>query len=196
MTRADFDFPNLFSFDLRCLQQVGNCIGRGQFGSVYRALNLNTGQMVAVKRIKLEGRSEDEVTQLMHEVDLLKSLTHPSVVKYEGLVRGPDVVSIILEYVENGSLLHTLKAFGCFPEKLVASYVVKILEGLNYLHESRVVHCDLKAANILTTKNGNVKLSDFGVSLNLLAAEKIKTEKTDAIGTPNWSEYDLLLLWS
>ncbi len=95
--------------------QLGNCIGRGQFGSVYRALNLNSGQMVAVKRIKLEGRTEDEVNDLMGEVDLLKSLTHPSVVKYEGLVRGPDVVSIILEYVENGSLLHTLKAFGHFP---------------------------------------------------------------------------------
>ena len=167
---------------------MGNCIGRGQFGSVYRALNLNSGQMMAVKRIKLEGKSEDEVTQLMNEVDLLKSLAHPSVVKYEGLVRGPDVVSIILEYVENGSLLHTLKAFGNFPEKLVASYVVKILEGLNYLHDMKVVHCDLKAANILTTKNGNVKLSDFGVSLNLKAVEKIQNVKNDAIGTPNWSE--------
>ncbi|SJX65997.1 related to ser/thr protein kinase [Sporisorium reilianum f. sp. reilianum] len=173
--------------------QLGNCIGRGQFGSVYRALNLNSGQMVAVKRIKLEGRSDDEVTELMGEVDLLKSLTHPSVVKYEGLVRGPDVVSIILEYVENGSLLHTLKAFGNFPEKLVASYVVKILEGLNYLHEQNVVHCDLKAANILTTKNGNVKLSDFGVSLNLKAVKKMGN-KNDAIGTPNWMAPEVIEL--
>lgn len=172
--------------------QMGNCIGRGQFGSVYRALNLNSGQMVAVKRIKLEGRSEEEVTQLMNEVDLLKSLEHPSVVKYEGLVRGPHVVSIILEYVENGSLLHTLKAFGNFPEKLVASYVVKILEGLDYLHEKDVVHCDLKAANILTTKNGNVKLSDFGVSLNLKAMEKVKAN--DAIGTPNWMAPEVIEL--
>ncbi|PWZ01635.1 hypothetical protein BCV70DRAFT_145927, partial [Testicularia cyperi] len=173
--------------------QLGNCIGRGQFGSVYRALNLNSGQMVAVKRIKLDGRSDDEVTELMNEVDLLKSLTHPSVVKYEGLVRGTDVVSIILEYVENGSLLHTLKAFGTFPEKLVASYVVKILEGLNYLHEQNVVHCDLKAANILTTKNGNVKLSDFGVSLNLKAVKKMGG-KNDAIGTPNWMAPEVIEL--
>ncbi|EPQ29994.1 uncharacterized protein PFL1_02667 [Pseudozyma flocculosa PF-1] len=174
--------------------QLGNCIGRGQFGSVYRALNLNSGQMVAVKRIKLEGRSDDDVTQLMNEVDLLKSLVHPSVVKYEGLVRGPEVVSIILEYVENGSLLHTLKAFGNFPEKLVASYVVKILEGLNYLHEQNVVHCDLKAANILTTKNGNVKLSDFGVSLNLKAVEQMNNKSNDAIGTPNWMAPEVIEL--
>lgn len=178
--------------DKNVTYQMGNCIGRGQFGSVYRALNLTSGQVVAVKRIKLEGRSEEEVTELMNEVDLLKSLVHPSVVKYEGLVRGPDVVSIILEYVENGSLLHTLKAFGNFPEKLVASYVVKILEGLSYLHEQDVVHCDLKAANILTTKNGNVKLSDFGVSLNLKAMEKV--QKNDAMGTPNWMAPEVIEL--
>lgn len=175
--------------------QMGNCIGRGQFGSVYRALNLNTGQMVAVKRIKTTGKTEKEVKELMHEVDLLQSLDHPSIVKYEGLVRGPNVLSIILEYVENGSLLHTLKAFGIFPEKLVAGYVVRILEGLDFLHERKVVHCDLKAANILTTKNGNVKLSDFGVSLNLKAMERNLTSKRqDAIGTPNWMAPEVIEL--
>ncbi|KAH6915968.1 STE/STE11/cdc15 protein kinase [Coprinopsis sp. MPI-PUGE-AT-0042] len=171
--------------------QLGNCIGRGQFGSVYRALNLNTGQMVAVKRIRLEGLKEEEVTQLMREVDLVKSLSHPSIVKYEGMARDDDTLSIVLEYAENGSLGQTLKAFGKFNERLVASYVVKILEGLHYLHNSHVVHCDLKAANILTTKTGNVKLSDFGVSLNLRAMER---EMKDVAGTPNWMAPEVIEL--
>ena len=91
-------------------------------------------------------------------------------------------------YAENGSLGQILRAFGGkLNEKLVATYVIKILEGLDYLHRNDVVHCDLKAANILTTKTGNVKLSDFGVSLNL---RKVGGEhKTDVTGTPNWSEY-------
>lgn len=81
--------------------------------------------------------------------------------------------------------MSTLKAFGAFPEKLVASFCTKILRGLEYLHENQVVHCDLKAANILTTKTGDVKLTDFGVSLNL----KIKAVDADSIsGTPNWSK--------
>lgn len=63
--------------------------------------------------------------------------------------------------------------------------MVKILEGLDYLHNSDVVHCDLKAANILTTKTGNVKLSDFGVSLNLRQMER--EIKNDVAGTPHWS---------
>ncbi|KAF8202162.1 hypothetical protein BJ912DRAFT_431034 [Pholiota molesta] len=170
--------------------QLGNCIGKGQFGSVYRALNLNTGQMVAVKRIRLEGLKEEEVTTLMREVDLVKSLSHPSIVKYEGMARDDDTLNIVLEFAENGSLGQTIKAFGKLNERLVASYVVKILEGLHYLHTSDVVHCDLKAANILTTKNGNVKLSDFGVSLNLRAMEREK----DVAGTPNWMAPEVIEL--
>ncbi|KAF9645362.1 hypothetical protein BDM02DRAFT_3189769 [Thelephora ganbajun] len=171
--------------------QLGNCIGRGQFGAVYRALNLNTGQMVAVKRISLTGLKEEEISQLMKEVDLVKSLSHPSIVKYEGMARDEGTLSIILEYAENGSLGQTLKAFGKLNERLVASYVVKILEGLHYLHQSDVVHCDLKAANILTTKTGNVKLSDFGVSLNLRAMER---EMKDVAGTPNWMAPEVIEL--
>lgn len=68
---------------------------------------------------------------------------------------------------------------------------MKILEGLHYLHQSDVVHCDLKAANILTTKNGNVKLSDFGVSLNLRAMER---EMKDVAGTPNWMAPEVIEL--
>jgi serine/threonine protein kinase len=94
-------------------------------------------------------------------------------------------------YAENGSLRQTLKAFGKLNERLVASYVLKILEGLHYLHQSDVVHCDLKAANILTTKNGNVKLSDFGVSLNLRAMER---EIKDVAGTPNWMAPEVIEL--
>ncbi|QRV88801.1 cytokinesis protein sepH [Ceratobasidium sp. AG-Ba] len=169
---------------------LGDCIGKGQFGSVYRALNLNTGQVVAVKQLALDGLKPEEVKNLKKEVDLLKSLSHPGIVKYEGMAQDEDHLSIVLEYVENGSLGQTLKAFGKLNEKLVASYVIRILEGLHYLHQSSVVHCDLKAANILTTKNGNVKLSDFGVSLNLTAMEKVN----EVAGTPNWMAPEVIEL--
>ncbi|KAH8914541.1 Pkinase-domain-containing protein [Atractiella rhizophila] len=173
--------------------QLGENIGRGQFGSVYRALNLNSGRVVAVKRIKLEDRSESEIRQLTHEVDVLRSLSHPSVVKYEGFLRTDHYFNIVMEYVENGSLLHTIRAFGNLPEGLAANYTFKILEGLHYLHSKKVVHCDLKAANILTTKNGNIKLSDFGVSLNMNAVQKTSNQ-ADAAGTPNWMAPEIIQL--
>ncbi|KAG8908638.1 hypothetical protein FRB99_004926 [Tulasnella sp. 403] len=171
--------------------QLGNCIGKGQFGAVFRALNVSTGQIMAVKRINLEGRSETEVAQLMKEVELLKKLDHPSIVKYEGMVRDDDTLSIVLELAESGSLGQMLKSFGKLNETLVATYVTKILEGLHYLHQQQVVHCDLKAANILSTKNGNIKLSDFGVSLTLNAVEN-KSE--NVAGTPNWMAPEVIEL--
>lgn len=84
-----------------------------------------------------------------------------------------------------------MKAFGKLNERLVAGYVCKILEGLDYLHQNNVVHCDLKAANILTTKTGNVKLSDFGVSLSLRVVE---LDAKDVVGTPYWMAPEVIEL--
>ena len=94
-------------------------------------------------------------------------------------------------YVENGSLGQTLMVFGKLNERLVASYVIKILERLYYLHQRDVVHCDLKAANILTTRNGDVKLSDFDVSVNLRATDRAIMH---IVGSPNWMALELIKL--
>jgi len=158
---------------------------------------METGQVVAIKRIRLDDSHLGDVEELMvgfistshrepdftsfsqqKEVDLLQSLSHPNIVHYEGFIRTDEVLNIILEFVENVSLLNLLKTFGTMPERLVVNYVVKMCEGLDYLHERGVVHCDLKAANILTTKNGEVKLSDFGVSKQLNVLDK----NTQAVG--------------
>lgn len=64
---------------------------------MYTALNLNTGQTVAVKRIRLEGLKEDEISTLMREVDIVKRLSHPGIIKYEGMARDDDTLSIVLE---------------------------------------------------------------------------------------------------
>ncbi|KAG0186626.1 hypothetical protein DFQ28_007527 [Apophysomyces sp. BC1034] len=168
--------------------QLGNCIGKGQFGAVYRALDLATGEIVAVKRVKLE---DGELDQEVMAISLLKTLSHRNVIQYFGFIRSRNHMNLVLEYAENGSLMSTLKAFGAFPEKLVASFCMKILNGLEYLHLNQVVHCDLKAANILTTKTGDVKLTDFGVSLNL----KIKGADAGSVsGTPNWMAPEVIEL--
>ncbi|KAJ1643166.1 Protein kinase of the Mitotic Exit Network [Coemansia asiatica] len=172
--------------------QLGNCIGRGQFGSVYRALDLETGQMVAVKQIPVDGQNDEDMDDVMQEVELLKSLSSPRIVRYHGFVRTEAHLNLVMEYVENGSLSATLKSFGAFPEKLVLAYAVKIVEGLIYLHGRDVVHCDLKACNILTTKKGNTKLTDFGVSLNL----KLRKPDDESVvaGTPYWMAPEIIQL--
>ncbi|KAG0187682.1 hypothetical protein DFQ28_005975 [Apophysomyces sp. BC1034] len=170
--------------------QIGNCIGKGQFGSVYRALDLATGEIVALKRIALDDTGDLD-QEMMKEVSLLKTLSHKNIIQFLGFIPSDRHINIVLEYAENGSLISTLKAFGAFPEKLVASFCLKILNGLEYLHSNEVVHCDLKAANILTTKTGDVKLTDFGISLNL----KLKGADDGSVsGTPNWMAPEVIEL--
>lgn len=168
-------------------------IGKGHFGTVFRALDLLSGKTVAIKQISLKDSRKSDIEDMMQEATLLSSLTHTNIVKYEGFIQTHEHMNIVLEFVENGSLLNTLKSFGnALPEHLVASYCQRILEGLTYLHKQDVVHCDLKAANILTTKSGDVKLSDFGVSLNL----KLKNHEDSLVsGTPFWSKFFFYLFY-
>ncbi|KAI9320977.1 kinase-like domain-containing protein [Dichotomocladium elegans] len=171
--------------------KIGDAIGRGHFGTVYRALDLMTGEILAIKSVKVKSMKDKRIDDAELEAELLKTLDHPNIVKYIGLIRTSGSVCIVLEYIENGSLAKTLKTFESFPEYLVAEYCLQILQGLAYLHSQQVVHCDLKAANILTTKQGKVKLSDFGVSLNL----HLKGDTSGLVtGTPNWMAPEVITL--
>jgi serine/threonine protein kinase len=76
---------------------LSECIGKGQFGSVYKALNNTTGQMVAIKRVSLDGMNEKDAKNVMGEVELLERLDHPSIVKYMGMNKSNDYLDIILE---------------------------------------------------------------------------------------------------
>ncbi|RHZ54096.1 uncharacterized protein CDV56_105079 [Aspergillus thermomutatus] len=169
--------------------QLGDCLGRGAFGSVYRALNWNTGETVAVKQIKLADLPKSELRVIMLEIDLLKNLDHPNIVKYHGFVKSAETLNIILEYCENGSLHSISKNFGRFPENLVGLYMSQVLHGLLYLHEQGVIHRDIKGANILTTKEGLVKLADFGV-----ASRTTGLSESSVVGTPYWMAPEVIEL--
>ncbi|TDL22240.1 hypothetical protein BD410DRAFT_788970 [Rickenella mellea] len=161
--------------------QLGDSLGKGAFGQVYRALNWATGETVAVKEIQLSNIPKGEIGEIMSEIDLLKNLIHPNIVKYKGFVKTREFLYIILEFCENGSLHNICKKFGKFPENLVAVYISQVLEGLVYLHDQGVIHRDIKGANILTNKDGCVKLADFGV------ASKAGAVRDDAVvGSPYW----------
>ncbi|KAL3902161.1 MAG: hypothetical protein SGCHY_000012 [Lobulomycetales sp.] len=159
--------------------QLGKCIGKGQFGAVYTALNLSTGivpsligigKIVAIKRIRIGKYANKDLVHetFSREINFLKQLNHENIVTYHGFNLEGNFINIVLEYVENGSLYTVLKNFTSqLPEGLVSKYTKQVLHGLAYLHSKGVAHCDLKAANILVLKNGLVKISDFGVSKQL-----------------------------
>ncbi|CAL0304305.1 unnamed protein product [Lupinus luteus] len=164
---------------------LGDEIGKGAYGRVYKGLDLENGDFVAIKQVSLENIAQEDLNIIMQEIDLLKNLNHKNIVKYLGSLKTKSHLHIILEYVENGSLANIIKPnkFGPFPESLVAVYIAQVLEGLVYLHEQGVIHRDIKGANILTTKEGLVKLADFGVATKLTEAD-VNTHSV--VGTPYW----------
>ncbi|KAJ9103878.1 hypothetical protein QFC21_002340 [Naganishia friedmannii] len=147
--------------------QLGEALGKGASAQVYKALNWTSGETVAIKQILISNIPKGELSDIMSEIDLLKNLNHQNIVKYRGFFKSDEYLYIILEYCENGSLQTISKRYGKFPEDLVAVYISQVLQGLIYLHSQGVIHRDIKGANILTNKDGTVKLADFGVSTML-----------------------------
>lgn len=161
-------------------------VGRGAYADVYRGVNIKTNQVVAIKQISLD--KEYDLLVLMGEIDLLKILKHENIVKYHGFVKNLTSLNVILEYCGRGSLRQLYKKAGHgFHELEIISYVKPILQGLHYLHEQGVVHRDVKAANVLLTDAGEVKLADFGV------ATKVATLHNSVVGTPNWMAPETVL---
>ena len=185
---------------------LGDEIGKGAYGQVYKAIDKRDGRVVAIKEIPLAGIDEASLAGVRLEIDLLGSLSHPNVVGQLGTIRTPSYFYIVLEYCEAGSLAASIKAnkFGPAPEALCKVYVAQVLDALAYLHSPRngIVHRDVKGANLLATKDGCVKLADFGSAARMgedgrgasrLGSNKPKKsdggvvdDEGDVVGTPYW----------
>eukprot|EP00871_Galdieria_phlegrea_P003240 jgi/Galph1/3917/GphlegSOOS_G2594.1 len=172
---------------------LGERIGKGRYGAVFEGFDLHTGRVVAIKQLATKGIPTEEVNSLKSEIKLLKNLQHRNIVEYIGFYEEEkgEYVSIIMDYIEGGSLAKTVKKFSSLPESLVAIYIEQVLQGLTYLHDQGVVHRDIKGANILNTKEGLVKLADFGVAARL---DDISSKKNpvEVVGTPYWMAPEII----
>lgn len=144
----------------------GELIGRGSYGSVYLALNVTNGEMLAVKQVTVSApaKSSEAIEALIKEVETMKDLDHLNIVQYLGFEQKQQTYSLFLEYVAGGSISSCLKSYGKFDEPLVKFITRQVLEGLKYLHQNGILHRDLKADNLLLELDGTCKISDFGIS--------------------------------
>jgi len=147
----------------------GEVLGSGTLGTVYKALDQRTGQLFAVKEVRIDRKCDSDLKfqkDLENEISIYKELSHPHIVSYHGHDEIDSSLYIYLEYMAGGSVAQVLSQFGPLDEGLVATYMRELLEGLEYLHTRSpiVMHRDVKGANILVGLDCKVKLSDFGCS--------------------------------
>ena len=126
--------------------QQGQFVGGGTFGSVYAAINLDSGHLMAVKEIRLQDPTliPTIAGQIRDEMNVLEVLDHPNVVSYHGIEVHRDKVYIFMEYCSGGSLAGLLEHGRIEDEQVIMVYALQLLEGLAYLHESGIVHRDIK----------------------------------------------------
>lgn len=168
-------------------------LGQGTYGSVYLCEQKDTGRQCVMKRMLLRNLSEKERHSALQEAQLLESLNHPNIVAYVDTVCTRSKLYLLMQYCDGGDLERKLnevrKENGVVPETQVLDWFVQMALALQYLHSKRILHRDLKTANVFLTAIGIVKLGDFGVSRVLSATSELA--KT-FVGTPYYLSPELL----
>ncbi|KAI3988423.1 hypothetical protein MKX01_031641 [Papaver californicum] len=142
-----------------------NRIDEGTYGVVFRARDKKTGEVVALKKVKMEKEREGFPMTALREINILLSTDHPSIVEVKEVVMdGLDSIFMVMEYMEHDlkSIMETKRQ--PFSQSEVKCLMLQLLEGVEYLHDNWVLHRDLKTSNILMNNQGELKICDFGMS--------------------------------
>ncbi|XP_022167502.1 serine/threonine-protein kinase 3 [Myzus persicae] len=161
-------------FDIICK------LGEGSYGSVFKALHKESGQVLAIKQVPVD----TDLQEIIKEISIMQQCDSPYVVKYYGSYFKNTDLWIVMEYCGAGSVSDIMRLRKkTLSEDEIATILSDTLKGLEYLHLRRKIHRDIKAGNILLNSEGHAKLADFGVAGQLTDT---MAKRNTVIGTPFW----------
>lgn len=150
--------------------EISKELGKGAFGSVWIVKRKEDGQRYAMKRVKISALDPRERENALNEVRILASLHNVNIVAYKEAFYDEEskTLNIVLEFADDGDLeskiQKNIKSRSSFNENDIWNYFIQIIQGLKYLHDNKIMHRDIKCANIFMNKNGVLKLGDLNVS--------------------------------
>ncbi len=180
------------------LERIGNCrivdeVASGGMAVVYRAIQDSLNRTVAIKALKTSAQSEQQlVTRFEREAQSLANLQHENIIHVYDFYEERGALFIVMEYVEGIDLYDLLDTCGRVPYDVAAIIAMQVARALDYIHYRGIVHRDIKPANIMLSRQGGVKVMDFGIARDKTYEQDL-TEAGTGIGTPSYMSPEQIL---
>lgn len=170
----------------RCIDvfDIDTQIGEGTYGQVYKARDRVTGEIVALKKVRLENEKEGFPITAVREIKILRLLNHPNIVNLKEIVTDKQNVLdfqkdkgafyLVFEYMDHDLMGLIESNLVTFTEENIAHIMKQLLDGLSYCHKNNFLHRDIKCSNILMNNKGQIKLADFGLARLFNAEDKLR----------------------
>lgn len=160
---------------------LGPKLGTGAFSSCYQARDVRTGTLMAVKQVSFCRNDEEEQERveasIEQEILIMSRLRHCNIVRLLGASRHSTSFSVFTEWMAGGSVAMMLDKYGIFSEEVILKYTRQVLEGLAYLHDNKILHRDLKGANLLIDSTGQwLRIGDFGTAARMASKSTVTGE--------------------
>jgi len=166
--------------------RILRCIGRGGMSVVYRAHDESTDEVVALKMMSYRLIYDPAaLSRFRREAEIVQALDHPNVARLKRLFAAYHTYFLVMELCEGADLQRLVASRGPLPEREVRAVLGQLARALEYVHARGVVHSDLKPGNVMITRDGVVKLMDFGIAVGSLSADdRTRTVHQGVLGTP------------